>query len=57
MSEATLNKWRDRVLSAGEAALSGKQLNTHPAEIENEQLKEALIDASKMIQILKKIQR
>jgi putative transposase len=57
MSEGTLNKWRDRMLAAGTAALSGKRILENPLEAENQQLKEALADLTLRVQVLKKIQR
>jgi len=57
MSEGTLTKWRERVMTAGAAALSGRRVMENPVETENGQLKEALAEAMLRIQTLKKMQR
>lgn len=57
ISEATLNKWRDKFIQGGQAALlNGRRSNeASAAEQENQQLKEALADAMLRIQVLKKL--
>jgi len=60
MSEGTLGKWRERFLSAGEAALAGgrtKDNATSLLEEENQALKDALAEAVLRHELFKKTRR
>lgn len=60
MSESALGKWRERFLSAGEAALANgrsKDDATRLLEQENQALKEALAESVLRHELLKKTRR